>query len=64
MSLMGLQKRFVITFNNVLQFWLNIMYLVLQCESFAPLWIEGLVDGVRLKLAVTQLGHTKGVAFL
>lgn len=35
----------------------------LQCEGFAPLWIETFVDRVSPKFAVTQLDHTQGVAF-
>lgn len=36
----------------------------LQCEDLAPLWIEGLVDRVCLKPAVTELNDTQRVAFL
>lgn len=36
----------------------------LQCKDLAPLWIEGLVDRVSLKPAVTELNDAQRVAFL
>lgn len=36
----------------------------LQCKDLAPLWIEGLVDCVSLKPAVTELNDAQRVAFL
>lgn len=36
----------------------------LQCEDLAPLWVEGLVDCVSLKPAVTELNNAQRVAFL
>lgn len=42
-------------------FFLSTSYL--QCKGFAPVGIEGPVDRVSLKFAVTELNNAEGVAF-
>lgn len=35
----------------------------LQRENFVPLWIEVLVNGVRLKTVISQLQYTERITF-
>lgn len=44
--------------SNIQQAYVFSQISYLQCKGFAPLRIEGLVDCVSLKLAVTELNNT------
>lgn len=52
--------------DTLLTVWCFIMFskaIHLQCENFVPLWIEVLVNGVRLKTVISQLQYTERIAF-
>lgn len=52
--------------DTLLTVWCFIMFskaIHLQRENFVPLWIEVLVNGVRLKTVISQLQYTERITF-